>query len=81
MLANHYTKSPSRDKRRFVCHLEPLDELLDCTTSQKRKPHHPMKNLEHNVRERTFWFDGVQLEDMFAAREGPTRELLEDAAI
>ncbi len=40
-----------------------------------------MKNLEHNVRERTFWFDGVQLEDMFAAREGPTRELLEDAAI
>jgi len=46
-------------KRRFVCHLEPLDELPDYTTSPKRKLHHPVKNLEHNVKERTFWFDGV----------------------
>jgi len=43
--------------------------------------HHPVKNSEHNVRERTFWFDGVQLEDKFAAREGPARELLRDAAV
>jgi hypothetical protein len=40
-----------------------------------------VKNSEHNVRERTFWFDGVQLEDKFAAREGPARELLRDAAV
>jgi hypothetical protein len=61
--------------------LESLDELLDCTTSQKRKLHHPVKNLEHNVKERTFWFDGVQLEDKFVAKEGPARELLRDAAV
>jgi len=61
--------------------LEPLDELLYCTTSQKRKLHHPVKNSEHNVSERTFWFDGVQLEDMFAAKEGPARELLGDATV
>jgi hypothetical protein len=55
----YYHASPSHDKRRYVCHLEPLNELPDCTTSQKRKLHHPVKNLEHNVRERNFWFDGV----------------------
>jgi hypothetical protein len=48
------TKSPSRDKRHSVCHWEPQNELPDYTTSQKRKLHHPVKNSEHNVRERTF---------------------------